>query len=270
MATRHSLKEQIGMKFILLICFLANATILMAQKTDSLPSHVYFWDSLETKKQNKETRRLIMEGSTNSLSWLEVSAITLEPGKVSPPLRVYDDIEELFIVKEGQVTINLYGVNKIVGAGSIAFAMTGTVHGISNAGNTKAVYYVLKYKGKLPIDIERAKRAGGSFMLDWNDLKTSDTGKGYRRDFFSRPTSHLAQFEMHTTALNAGEESHWPHTHVQEEIILILRGHVEMFINGDRYKASAGDIVFLSSRIPHALTNTGEEQCEYFAFQWRN
>ena len=205
------------MNFILIIGFLTNAGILMAQKTDSLPSHVYRWDTLETKKQNKETRRLIMEGSTNSLSWLEVTAITLEPGKSSPPLRVYDDMEELFIVTEGQVNINLYGVNKIVGAGSIAFAMTGTVHGISNAGNTKAAYYALKYKGKLPIDIERAKRAGGSFMLDWNDLKTSGTDKGYRRDFFSRPTSHLAQFEMHTTALNAGEESHLPHTHVQEE-----------------------------------------------------
>ena len=255
---------------ILFVCFLANATILLAQKTDSLPSHVYLWDSLETKRQNKETRRLIMGGSTNSLSWLEVTAVTLEPGNVSPPLRVYDDAEELFIVLEGQLNINLYGVNKIVGAGSIAFAMTGTVHGISNAGNTKATYYVLKYKGKLPIDIERAKRAGGSFILDWNDLKTANTGKGYRRDFFNRPTSHLAQFEMHTTALNAGEESHLPHTHVQEEIILILRGHVEMYINGDRYNASAGDVVFLSSRIPHALTNTGEEQCEYFAFQWRN
>ena len=120
------------------------------------------------------------------------------------------------------------------------------------------------------MDIDRAKRAGGSFMLDWNELPTSNTGKGYRRDFFNRPTSQLVQFEMHTTALNANEESHAPHTHVQEEIILILKGNVEMYIDGDRYKASAGDLVFLPSRIPHALTNIGEEQCEYFAFQWRN
>ena len=120
------------------------------------------------------------------------------------------------------------------------------------------------------MDLDRAKRAGGSFTLDWNDLKPSNTDKGYRREFFNRPTSQLAQFEMHTTALNAGEESHLPHTHVHEEIILILRGHVEMYIDGDRYKASTGDMVFLSSRVPHALTNTGEEQCEYFAFQWRN
>ena len=37
--------------------------------------------ALEPKKQNKETRRLIMEGNTFSLAWLEVTAITLEPAK---------------------------------------------------------------------------------------------------------------------------------------------------------------------------------------------
>lgn len=120
------------------------------------------------------------------------------------------------------------------------------------------------------MDLERARRAGGSFMLNRNELATSNTGKGYRRDFFNRPTSQTGQFEMHTTALNSNEESHAPHTHVQEEIILLLRGNVEMYIDGDRYKATAGDIIFLPSRIPHALTNVGDEQCEYFAFQWRN
>jgi len=258
------------MKSLLLVYLVISTFSIKAQKTDSLPPHVYRWDSLEAKKQNGWTRRSIIEGSTTSLSWFEVTAITLEPGKASPPSSAYYDVEELLIIKEGEVNITINGVSKKMGAGSIAFAMPRMVHSLSNAGNTKATCYVLKYKGKLPMDIDRAKRAGGSFMLNWNDLATANTGKGYRRDFFNRPTSQLGQFEMHTTALNAGEESHMPHTHVQEEIILMLRGTVEMYIDGDRYKASPGDVVFLSSRVPHALTNTGEEQCEYFAFQWRN
>jgi len=51
---------------------------------------------------------------------------------------------------------------------------------------------------------------------------------------------------------------------------LILRGNVTMHIDGKLIPASPGDIVFLSSGISHALLNTGKEQCEYFAFQWRN
>lgn len=253
------------MKFFLLIYLFANATVLMAQKTDSLPSHVYRWDSVAAKKQKTWTTRAIIEGSTNSLSRFEVTAVTLEPGKASPPPSASYDVEELLIVKDGLLNITIDGVTKKLGAGSVAFAMPRMVHGVSNAGNTKATYYLLKYKGKLPMDIDRAKRAGGSFMLDWNELATTNTDKGYRRDFFNRPTSQLGQFEMHTTALNANEESHAPHTHVQEEIILVLRGNVEMYIDGDRYNASAGDVVFLSSRVPHNLTNTGEGQCEYFA-----
>ena len=258
------------MRLRLLILFVVSTSSLASQKTDSLPSHVYHWDSLAVKKQTTWIKRSIIEGSTHSLSWFEVTAITLDPGKAPPPSSAYYDMEELLIIEEGMLNITIDGVSRKMGAGSVAFIMPRIVHGVSNAGNTKATYYVLKYKGKQPMDIDRAKRAGGSFALDWNELPTSNTDKGYRRDFFNRPTSQLGQFEMHTTALNAGEESHAPHTHVQEEIILILRGHVEMYIDGDRYKASPGDVVFLSSRIPHALTNTGDEQCEYFAFQWRN
>lgn len=258
------------MKSLLLVYLVFNSFSAMAQKTDSLPPKVYHSDSLAIKKQKSWTTRSVIEGSTTSLSWFEVTTITLEPGKASPPSSVYYDLEELIIVKEGQVNITINSVSKKLGPGSIAFAMPRMVHTIKNAGNTKATYYLLKYKGRLPMDIDRAKRAGGSFMLDWNELSTSNTGKGYRRDFFNRATSQLGQFEMHTTALNANEESHAPHSHVQEEIVLILRGNVEMYIDGDRYKASAGDLVFLPSRIPHALTNIGEEQCEYFAFQWRN
>jgi (S)-ureidoglycine aminohydrolase len=257
------------MRLTLLISFVAIAASLKAQQTDSLAPHVYRWDNLEEKKEETRIRRQVMEGSTTTLSNFEVHTTTLEPGKSPHPPHIHADQEELLIVKEGTVKISINGESKILGAGSIAFAMPDDEHGIENAGKTPATYYVLKYKGKIS-NPERAKQSGGSFMLDWNDLKTTNTGKGYRRDFFNKATSQLAQFEMHTTALNADSSSHAPHTHVQEEIILILRGRVTMHIADNFYPASPGDVVFLPSRIPHALMNTGKEQCEYFAFQWRN
>ena len=258
------------MKQIILISLLLATSALIAQKNDSLLSNVYYWNKLEQKKEDTRIRRQVLEGKTFALSNFEIHASTLEPGKAPHPPHVHDDYEELIVVKEGQVKITIAGQSKILGPGSIAFAMPGDEHGIENAGNTQATYFILKYKGKLQMDLERAKKAGGSFMLDWNDLKTNNTGKGYRRDFFNKATSQLAQFEMHTTALNADSVSHAPHTHVQEEIILILRGNVEMFIDGKLYKGAAGDLYFISSNVPHALKNIGKEQCEYFAFQWRN
>ena len=257
------------MKQVILI-FLLSPALLLAQKNDSLFSNVYYWNKLETKREDTRVRRQVLEGKTFASSYFEIHASTIAPGNAPHPPHVHDDFEELIIVKEGQVKISIAGTPKNLGPGSIAFAMPGEEHGIENAGNTDATYFILKYKGKLPMNLERAKQAGGSFMLDWKDLTTKDTSKGYRRDFFNRSTSQLAQFEMHTTALNADSVSHAPHTHIQEEIILILRGNVEMQIGEKFHKGVAGDLFFLSSNIPHALKNIGKEQCEYFAFQWRN
>lgn len=257
------------MRLFLLPLFILFASSLVAQKIDSLEPKVYSWNKLEAIKEDTRVRRQILDGSTTSLANFEIHSSTLEPGKAPHPPHKHEDQDELMIVKEGAVKITINGISKILGPGSIAFAMVGDEHGIENAGNTQATYLIIKYKGRKP-DIERGKQAGGSFMIDWNDLATKNTGKGYRRDFFNRATSQLAQFEMHTTALNADSASHAPHTHVQEEIIFIIRGNVTMHIDGKLYPASTGDLVFLPSLIPHALLNTGKEQCEYFAFQWRN
>ena len=257
------------MKQIITICLLANTSLVLAQKNDSLLSKVYYWDKLEAIKEETRVRRQILEGKTFALSNLEIHTSTLEAGKAPHPPHVHGDLEELIIVKEGQVKITIAGKSKILGPGSIAFAMPGDEHGIDNAGTTQATYFILKYKGKLPMNMERAKQAGGSFMLDWNELTTSNTGKGYRRNFFNRATSQLNQFEMHTTALNADSVSHAPHTHVQEEIILILRGNVEMYIDGKLHKGSAGDLYFISANVPHALKNIGKEQCEYTFLHFR-
>jgi (S)-ureidoglycine aminohydrolase len=258
------------MRVRLLLLLSISGSVLKAQKTDSLPPHVYHWDSLITTIEDTRTRKEIMEGSTTSLAYFEMHASSLQPGKAPHPPHTHADQEELIIVKEGQVKITINGVSNTMGPGSIAYAIPTEEHGIVNAGKTQAIYYVLKYKSKLPMELERAKQNGGSFMINWDTVTVKKTDKGQRREFFNRPTSQLVKFEMHTTALNAGLDSHAPHTHKEEEIILIVRGNVTMHIGDGFYKAGPGDIVFLSSMISHNLINTGTEQCEYFAFQWRN
>jgi (S)-ureidoglycine aminohydrolase len=255
--------------YCLLLC-LATTASLHAQTKDTLLSNAYHWNELKPVKKESSVTRQILEGKTFALNHFEVHATTLEPGKAPHPPHTHKDQDELVIVKEGQVKITINGVAKTVGPGSIALIMPGDAHGMENAGNTQATWYILKYGGKLPMDTVRAKQAGGSLVLNFNDLKTSNTAKGYRRDYFNRATSQVPQFEMHTTALNAGEVSHAPHTHVQEEVILVLRGNVEMQIGETLRKGTTGDLYFVSSNVPHNLKNIGHEQCEYFAFQWRN
>lgn len=258
------------MKKLMVFLMVCNSSSLMAQQKDSLPPHVYEWNSLAVIKEETCVRRQVMEGSTTALSLFQVHSTTLDPGKAPHPPHVDEYIDQLIIVKEGQLKITIKGESKILGPGSVAFAMAGDEHGIENAGKVSATYHVFKYKSKFSMNKERGKQNGGSFMINWNNVVVEKTDKGKRRAFFNRPTSQLEKIEMHTTALNAGLNSHAPHTHKEEEILLILTGNVTMNMGGILYKAAAGDMVFLSSGVSHNLTNSGDAQCEYFAFQWRN
>src|SRR6187549_2613084 len=146
--------------FLLIIITLTS----VGQKNDSILSGVYYWNKLEPVKEDTRVRRQVLDGKTFALENFEIHASTLEPGKAPHPPHTHADQEELMIVKEGQVKITIAGQSKILGPGSIAFAMPGDEHGIENAGKTIATYYILKYKGKLP-NIDRGKQVGGSFML---------------------------------------------------------------------------------------------------------
>jgi len=243
---------------------------LTAQSNDTLLSKVYRWDGLEAKKENGRIRRPVLLGHSFALSHLEIHASTVKAGKAPHPPHKHADQEELIIVKEGQVKISINDKSQTLGAGSVALIMPEDMHGIENVGKTPASYYILRFKSRRPMDLDRGKRAGGSIFVNRNDLAVINTGKGERRNYFDRATSQLKQHEMHTTLLNVGFDSHAPHTHVKEEIVLILKGDVEMNIDNKLHKASVGDVVFLSSNIPHALINVGKVACEYFAFQWEN
>jgi (S)-ureidoglycine aminohydrolase len=255
------------MKILLLTTVLLSASSLLAQ-SDSLLSHVYNWSSLVVKNDSSRDRRQVLEGKTHSLAYLEVHASTLEAGKAPHPPHTHADMEELIIVKEGKLKVMINGVTTILDAGGVALALPGEEHGFENGGSTPATYYVLKFKARAPMNTDRGKQAGGSLVIDWNKVVAQPTDKGMRRNLFERPTALFAKFEMHVTTLNEGQISHPPHTHPQEEIVLLRKGDVQMQIGDEFFKAGPGDVIFLSSNKPHALKNTGSDQCEYYAFQW--
>jgi (S)-ureidoglycine aminohydrolase len=255
------------MKFSLLTIVVLWRVSLSAQ-SDTVVSRVYTWNDLKVQKQDSRERRQIAEGSGSALSYMEWHATTIEAGK-SPHAPHKHEEEELLIVKEGQLKVTIEDSSKILGPGSIALFTPGDQHGFLNVGSTNATYYVLRYKSKAPVDMERAKQAGGSFMVKWNDISFKPHDKGGIHNFFERPTAMLKRFEMHVTTLNAGIKSHDPHTHSAEEIVLLIKGNTQMQIGTSLQKANTGDLIYLSSNILHAIQNTGEEPALYFAFQWQ-
>ncbi|MBL7818371.1 MAG: cupin domain-containing protein [Saprospiraceae bacterium] len=258
------------MKNAVFICLLLVFTNLKAQNLVEVVSQVIRWDSLEAKTENGRTRRLLLEGNTTFLKYFRVHATTIEAGKAPNPPHPNKDADELFIVKEGKIKVTIGEKSKVIEKGGVAVVLSEEVHGIENVGDTPATYYVFRYQSKNSTDLLRGANAGGSLLLNQSDCPFKTHDKGSRRDYYNRAVTQCSVFEMHTTALNAGLESHQPHTHPAEEALLITKGTVTMVIDCKIYQAEAGDLVILASNVPHALINTTGAQCEYFAFTWRN
>lgn len=240
-----------------------------AQNLSKLNTHVYEWNDLEVQKTKSGEKRQIFEGYTNSLTYFEVHVTTLNPGKAPHGSHVHTDMEELIIVKEGLVEQDINGEKQQLGPGSVILALPGDDHGISNAGDTQATYYIIRWRtGEMP-ESKYSGECGHSEFYDWNKMGFVSTQKGGRRQVMDRKTTLLENLEMHVTTLNPGITSHGEHVHNEEEIILVMKGEVEESINGTQYQAGPGSLILLLDDVPHGIRNIGDGQCEYFAFKWK-
>ena len=55
------------------------------------------------------------------------------------------------------------------------------------------------------------------------------------------------------------------HSHDPEQVYFILEGRGRMTVGRETEEVGAGDCVFIPSRVPHGLENTGSESLKYFS-----
>ena len=108
----------------------------------------------------------------------------------------------------------------------------------------------------------------GSRVFLWESLKVEDTKVGQRRDVVRAPTVTLDELEMHITTLNGGEQSHPPHQHAAEELLIIKEGTLEALVNGEHKRVGPGSVVFQASNQPHTIRNVGTAPATYHVIQW--
>jgi len=237
-----------------------------AQK-ERLTSAVYGWEDLDVEKSQTGERRHIFKGYTDAFEYLQVHASTVQPGSAVHGAHTHDDREELIIVKEGTVEQTINGESRILSPGSVTLALPGDSHGIRNAGDDPATYYIIRWRTNESDD--SVDPSASSLSVNWDDLEMKEISKGGRRSIMRVPTSMLAEFEIHTTMLNEGMKSHDQHTHTEDEIIIVRYGQVEEMIDGKAHTAGPGSVIFLESGVPHGIRNIGEGPCEYYAFKWK-
>lgn len=246
-------------------------TIVMNTSAQLQPvtSGVYRWNELAVNKDHKRETRKLLEGTTNELDYLEIHATTQQQGALPRPAHTQKDMEEVMIIKEGSMKCTIGNKTSILGKGSVLLIPPLEAQVFENIGNGPLTYYVLMFRSKKAMDIERCTKAGGALLLNYDSLTYKETNNKGSRNYFDRPTAMCENYEMHVTYLKQKGASHAAHLHVDTEIILVIDGETEMTIDGKTYTAGAGDMYIAESGKMHQMGNASEKPCSYFAFKWR-
>src|SRR4051794_10338680 len=76
--------------------------------------------------------------------------------------------------------------------------------------------------------------------------------------------------EMHATSLAPGVETHAPHKHEHEEIIVVLEGTLQPNVEGTQQQpADAGSVIYFGSNQTHNARNVGSKWCRYYVIELR-
>ena len=109
----------------------------------------------------------------------------------------------------------------------------------------------------------------GSQVWDWKDMVATPTAVGELRTIVRAPTVTLDELEIHITTLKPGVESHPPHQHPNEEMLIVREGTVEALVNGQLKRVGPGSIIFQASNQLHNIKNVGTTPATYHVINWK-
>jgi quercetin dioxygenase-like cupin family protein len=89
------------------------------------------------------------------------------------------------------------------------------------------------------------------------------------RRFFQGAEHSGFNLEAHETVLGPGVETHPPHTHEHEEIIVVVEGTVEVSVDGRKETVEPGSVIYYEPNRPHNLRNAGATPCRYYVIELR-
>jgi len=110
----------------------------------------------------------------------------------------------------------------------------------------------------------------GSTARSWEEIQAKVPAGGRASQVFRDPTATLDELELHVTFLPAGQSSHPPHSHPNEEIIIIREGTVEALVGGQTRQLGPGAVIFQASNQPHAIKNVGKTTAVYHVINWHS
>ena len=102
-------------------------------------------------------------------------------------------------------------------------------------------------------------------MTDYSD-RGSVVGK--LGIYLAGDTPESSKFVTGRLILDAGKTPHPPHTHLEEEIMVIEQGTGEIDVDGKITKVGPGSVMYTTPNVPHGIINTGKTPIVFYFIKW--
>jgi quercetin dioxygenase-like cupin family protein len=103
-----------------------------------------------------------------------------------------------------------------------------------------------------------------SKVYKFEDLPAKPNGENVGRAVFDGKTHTDYPLELHMTELGPGLAPHPPHKHVNEEVVMLRFGQLDVTIEGVTTRATAGSVIYVNSNEEHGWKNPGPDRAQYF------
>ena len=81
-------------------------------------------------------------------------------------------------------------------------------------------------------------------------------------------TPASAKFATGRFVIDPGKTPHKPHTHAEEEVMIIESGTGEIFCDGKTTKVGPGSVMYTAPDAPHGIDNTGDKPLVFYFVKW--
>ena len=92
---------------------------------------------------------------------------------------------------------------------------------------------------------------------------------GDLRIYYDGPTDQLKHMTAGSLKLKAGATPHPPHTHPEEEFMVITEGTGDITVEGKVTKVGPGHMMYCAANKSHGILNTGKTSLLFYFYKWR-
>jgi quercetin dioxygenase-like cupin family protein len=85
---------------------------------------------------------------------------------------------------------------------------------------------------------------------------------------FQGITRDMISLSCHVSRLSGGASPHDPHIHKEEEVLIMLRGKMDIILPGQTVAVKKGDFLYYPSGLAHTLRAGAGGDAEYLIFKW--